>query len=325
MRTGVVIAALSSAALIAAGCSSLDDTAAAPEASAAITPLTSVVTIDRTPTTEPAEFPPPTYLTVAGDYGPDPFPAGVDGYVAEGDVERTEVRVFGNGIASTVWDGGAAGSCYKMFWIARWWNTSDLPILATTGNPSSPAAYVGDIYADPVLSDLDDLGPPVGTKGYLTGYGCEVPVFGRPPSFVGPTNVITDLVVEVQRYTPGVDVSDEPVPEFVPGPPTKPSAPVTCEMYETWLDLPFLPCSTGLIVGRIQDRLVALGYDGVTVDYEYGPSTMAAVVELQIGNGLIPDGIVGARTWSLLMDDAWYPSSDLDGNGRLSPDELIFD
>ena len=136
--------------------------------------------------------------------------------------------------------------------------------------------------------------------------------------------MLTDVVVEFQWYRPGVDVSDTPIPELAVGEPTLPPGPLSCDEYSSNYDLPFWPCSSGFTVGFIQQQLASIGYN-ITRDDNYGPSTVAAVAAFQTDNGLIPDGIVGARTWSLLMVDAGLPGNDLDSNGYLTPDELIFD
>lgn len=310
------------------GCSSAPAaTGSAPTASPAppVTTIPPVASIaPATSAAEAGKLPLPTYLASAGDTGPAQFPSGVDGYVASGDVQRMEIRVFGGGEASTAWDATAAGGCHKMYWVVRWRNIADQPILATTGNPNSFGSHYTNSAVSMVLSDIEDVGSPIGTRGYLTGYACEAPVFAFPPSLPEVTNILTDVVVEVQRYEPGVDVSDESVPEFVPGAPTKSATAVDCDTYQTQYDLPFRSCSTGFTVGHIQSRLGALGY-AVERDDHYGPSTMEAVVEFQLEQGLIADGIVGARTWWLLMGDAGLPGHDLDGNGYLTPDELVFD
>ncbi len=299
------------------GCSSEPATTGSPATAYPVPQVTTSQPVS--PTAPPASaaeadrLPLPTYLSLAGTTGPAQFPIGVDGYVASGDVEQMEIRVFGDGRASTGWDATAAGGCHRMYWIVRWRNIADQPILATIGKPSSFGSYYANGAASMVLSDIEDVGPPIGTRGYLTGYACEAPVFAFPPSLPEATNILTDVIVEVQRYVPGVDVSDESFPEFVPGEPTESAATVDCDTYQTQYDLPLRPCSTGVAVGDIQSRLGALGY-AVERDDHYGPSTMEAVIEFQREQGLIADGIVGARTWWLLMGDAGLPGYDLDGD-----------
>ncbi len=56
----------------------------------------------------------------------------------------------------------------------------------------------------------------------------------------------------------------------------------------------------GVWVEYLQLALFRLGYE-VAVDGVFGPATKRAVLALQGANGLSPDGIVGARTWSVLM------------------------
>jgi len=52
--------------------------------------------------------------------------------------------------------------------------------------------------------------------------------------------------------------------------------------------------SSGELVGHVQAVL------GVTVDSTFGPNTEAAVREFQRTKGLVPDGIIGPKTWVAL-------------------------
>ena len=53
-------------------------------------------------------------------------------------------------------------------------------------------------------------------------------------------------------------------------------------------------------VTAVQQRLVANGLC-VAVDGEFGPMTRRAVVAFQRAHGLVPDGVVGRRTWGALV------------------------
>jgi hypothetical protein len=53
--------------------------------------------------------------------------------------------------------------------------------------------------------------------------------------------------------------------------------------------------SQGAAVRGLQSQLRALGF-GVSVDGDFGPETMAAVVMFQKAHGLVPDGVVGPNT-----------------------------
>lgn len=60
----------------------------------------------------------------------------------------------------------------------------------------------------------------------------------------------------------------------------------------------------------LQTRLSANGYH-VVVDGNFGPKTQAAVIQFQAAHGLVPDGIVGPRTWdALLVTERLSPSTD---------------
>lgn len=57
-----------------------------------------------------------------------------------------------------------------------------------------------------------------------------------------------------------------------------------------------------LSVECLQEKLNAAGYR-VGVDGDFGPATRAAVIALQRANGLLPDGVVGPATASLLQGE----------------------
>lgn len=59
----------------------------------------------------------------------------------------------------------------------------------------------------------------------------------------------------------------------------------------------------GADVARIQVTLNALGYNVGDADGIFGPKTKLGVAKYQSDNGLAPDGIVGAKTWALLMGE----------------------
>lgn len=60
------------------------------------------------------------------------------------------------------------------------------------------------------------------------------------------------------------------------------------------------PTATGADVQRLQRLLAGKGYQ-VAQDGKFGAGTEAAVKAFQTANGLTADGVVGARTWQLLM------------------------
>ena len=58
--------------------------------------------------------------------------------------------------------------------------------------------------------------------------------------------------------------------------------------------------SSGKAVEFLQERLLRLGYDAGGIDGKYGGSTVAAVKEFQLRNGLDVDGIAGEKTQEVL-------------------------
>ena len=64
------------------------------------------------------------------------------------------------------------------------------------------------------------------------------------------------------------------------------------------------PGATGTVVRRVQRALRRTPDLGLVVDGIFGPETEAAVVDVQKGAGLAPDGIVGDQTWSVSLHAA---------------------
>ncbi len=61
--------------------------------------------------------------------------------------------------------------------------------------------------------------------------------------------------------------------------------------------------STGVGVQQLQTRLTELGYSLGAVDGVFGTATEEALIEFQSQNGLEPDGVAGAVTYSVLYSD----------------------
>ena len=53
----------------------------------------------------------------------------------------------------------------------------------------------------------------------------------------------------------------------------------------------------------MQRALAAQGFH-LAIDGDFGPATEAIVRAFQSANGLVPDGIVGAQTWTALVGNA---------------------
>jgi N-acetylmuramoyl-L-alanine amidase len=78
--------------------------------------------------------------------------------------------------------------------------------------------------------------------------------------------------------------------------------------------------SSGPAVVQLQRRLATLHYDLGPVDGRFGAQTFHAVVAFQKVNGLVRDGVVGARTWAALARPViprprrWLSASSLEVN-----------
>ena len=58
--------------------------------------------------------------------------------------------------------------------------------------------------------------------------------------------------------------------------------------------------ATGVEVAKLQTRLKERGFDPGSIDGDFGGGTEAAVLAFQKSEGLVADGVVGARTWAAL-------------------------
>jgi peptidoglycan hydrolase-like protein with peptidoglycan-binding domain len=63
--------------------------------------------------------------------------------------------------------------------------------------------------------------------------------------------------------------------------------------------------SIGPDVELLQRILVSAGYNPGPIDGIFGPMTRQAVIQLQMDNNLVPDGIVGPATYAVI--DLIYP------------------
>lgn len=54
---------------------------------------------------------------------------------------------------------------------------------------------------------------------------------------------------------------------------------------------------------RLKEFLKAMGYEGIIEDYKYDQKTKVIVMDYQRANGLVPDGVVGEKTFTKINED----------------------
>jgi len=83
-------------------------------------------------------------------------------------------------------------------------------------------------------------------------------------------------------------------------------------------------CDEGYPIFYVQMRL---NWDGAGLeeDGQFGPATEAAVVAFQRNWGLPATGVVDFDTWAMMFIDGGLIGYDLDGNGVITPSEIIAD
>ncbi|MGW1954051.1 DUF6777 domain-containing protein [Streptomyces sp. NPDC001920] len=79
---------------------------------------------------------------------------------------------------------------------------------------------------------------------------------------------------------------------------------------------PLGPGSTGTLVTAAQCLLMAAGYDPGPADGEFGEVTAAAALSLQSDYGLQPLGVVGPKTWTVLLARGDTPELRAGSNGE---------
>lgn len=99
-------------------------------------------------------------------------------------------------------------------------------------------------------------------------------------AFQGSRGLVQDGIVGIKTWTAlGVNCMTPPPPQPCP----------TLRMG-----------STGSSVVRLQELLLANGFNPGPIDGIFGPKTHAAVLAFQGSKGLVQDGIVGVKTWTAL-------------------------
>jgi hypothetical protein len=120
---------------------------------------------------------------------------------------------------------------------------------------------------------------------------------------------------ETTRTTVDVTVSETTVA----------AAPVVVDCRGTYIDrgsLPLSPCDKGFGVELLQEALNGFGY-AVVVDGYYGQGTADSVRAFQIDEGLPATGVSDPATWVAAMGER--PGYDIDGDGVIGPNEMVYD
>ena len=102
---------------------------------------------------------------------------------------------------------------------------------------------------------------------------------------------------------------------------------VGCEGFIWGSALPFKECQSSPFIEFIQDRLSDLGYSmGSDNRGEFDDGTWRAVMQFQIDRRIEQDeGVVGLATWRELFKGFGLPGHDLNNDGLITPNEIVFD
>ena len=165
----------------------------------------------------------------------------------------------------------------------------------TTGNTS----FVG-IEAENT-GGADDAWPAVQMEAYRRGVAAVLRQIGRPADFCAghkeyalPSGRKSDPSFDMDAFRSGVAAildGASPLPVLIPA--VEPSPQPGGEPGRTTLRR----VATGPLVKQLQTKI------GIEADGFFGPQTEARVRAFQRDHGLVPDGIVGPKTW-IVIDQA---------------------
>ena len=147
-------------------------------------------------------------------------------------------------------------------------------------------------------------GPVDGKYGYSTVQAVR--------AFQTANGIKSDGVVGPNTWNKLFDGSAKPKPTVTPDPgvPTLKPSPTGQTPSPTPTPVPAKRLKYGdhnALVGQMQDRLRALGYYTGATDNAFGYATYLAVRSFQRHNGLAVDGVVGNKTWNVLMGASPLP------------------
>ena len=99
-----------------------------------------------------------------------------------------------------------------------------------------------------------------------------------------------------------------------------------CEDFSWGGALPFKECQSSPFIQFIQNQLSVLGYAISYNTGEFGDETWYAVMQFQIDRRIEQDeGVVGLATWRELFKGVGLPGHDLNNDGLITPNEIVFD
>lgn len=160
---------------------------------------------------------------------------------------------------------------------------------------------VGGDSADDVVQSVSVTAQPVVTTSETAPTTSSVTTTSNAP-------VVTDAPI-VTNTEPPVTEPPRPVVNCVGG-------------YNEREVLPLMPCNKGFSVELLQQFLNEWDYY-VDIDGYYGQSTADVVYDFQSDNGLPATGEVDAETWGQIAGAR--PGVDINGDGVIGPNEIIYD